>query len=146
MQLADPVPARGKYQARIRLEGAEWEQNCPENFGNRAAPVGAEIARIEGRELSAQRFYEKAIRSARENGFAQNEGIANELAAKFYLASGFETSGYAYLSNARDCYLRWGALGKVWRLDQCPGLREESPHRMSILQSARASISLISVR
>ena len=108
-----------------------WEQNCPENFGNRAALVGAEIARIEGRELSAQRFYEKAIRSARENGFAQNEGIANELAAKFYLASGFETSGYAYLSNARDCYLRWGALGKVWRLDQCPGLREESPHRMS---------------
>jgi hypothetical protein len=42
-----------------------WAENCPENFGNRAALVGAEIARIEGQELSAQRLYEKAIRSAR---------------------------------------------------------------------------------
>jgi hypothetical protein len=50
-----------------------WAQNCPENFGNRAALVGAEIARIEGRELDAQRLYEQAIRSARENGFVQNE-------------------------------------------------------------------------
>jgi tetratricopeptide (TPR) repeat protein len=78
-----------------------WAENCPENFVNRAALVGAEIARIEGRELDAQRLYERAIRSARENGFAQNEGIANELAAKFYLACGYETSGYAYLRNAR---------------------------------------------
>jgi predicted ATPase/signal transduction histidine kinase len=95
-----------------------WAENCPENFVNRAALVGAEIARIEGRELDAQRLYERAIRSARENGFAQNEGIANELAAKFYLACGYETSAYAYLRNARYCYLRWGALGKVRQLDE----------------------------
>jgi predicted ATPase/signal transduction histidine kinase/DNA-binding response OmpR family regulator/HPt (histidine-containing phosphotransfer) domain-containing protein len=103
-----------------------WAENCPENFGNRAALVGAEIARIEGRELTAQRLYEKAIRSARENGFVQNEGIANELAAKFYLASGYDTSANAYLRNARYCYLRWGALGKVRQLDQrYPHLQEE---------------------
>src|SRR5262249_26560514 len=30
-----------------------WAQNCPENFENRAALVGAEIARIEGRDLDA---------------------------------------------------------------------------------------------
>src|SRR6266850_112680 len=34
-----------------------WAANCPENFENRAALVGAEIARIEGRELEAQRLY-----------------------------------------------------------------------------------------
>ncbi|MBV8353571.1 MAG: PAS domain S-box protein, partial [Verrucomicrobia bacterium] len=101
-------------------------EHCPENFGNRVALVDAEIARIEGRELDAQRLYEQAIRSARENGFTQNEGIANELAARFYLARGYETSGYAYLRNARYCYLRWGALGKVRHLDQhYPHLREE---------------------
>jgi predicted ATPase/signal transduction histidine kinase/CheY-like chemotaxis protein/HPt (histidine-containing phosphotransfer) domain-containing protein len=103
-----------------------WAENCPENFGNRAALVSAEIARIEGRELDAQHLYEQAIRSARENGFAQNEGIANELAGKFYLACGYETSAYAYLRNARYCYLRWGALGKVRQLDECyPNLHEE---------------------
>ena len=51
-----------------------WAENCPENFENRAALVGAEIARIEGRDLDAMRLYEQAIRSAREHGFVQNEG------------------------------------------------------------------------
>ena len=88
--------------------------------------IGAEIARIEGRELDAQRLYERAIQSARRNTFIQNEGIANELAAKFYLASGYETSAYAYLRNARDCYLGWCALGKVQQLDQrYPRLHDE---------------------
>jgi hypothetical protein len=43
-----------------------WAEHCPENFENRAALVGAEIARIEGRLLDAERFYEEAIRSAHE--------------------------------------------------------------------------------
>ncbi|MBV8138370.1 MAG: hypothetical protein JO121_22485, partial [Deltaproteobacteria bacterium] len=97
---------------------AVWAENCPENFGDRAALVGAEIARVEGRELDAQRLYEQAIRSAHENGFAQNEGLANELAAKSYLARGYQTIAHAYLRNARYCYLRWGALGKVRQLDR----------------------------
>src|SRR5262245_55173827 len=105
-----------------------WAANCPENFENRAALVGAEIARIEGRELDAERLYEQAIRSAQANGFVHNEAIANEMAARFYAARGFETSARAYLKEARYCYLRWGADGKVRQLDQLyPQLREEQP-------------------
>ena len=37
------------------------------------------------------RLYEQAIQSARENGFVQNEALAHEVAARFYLARGFET-------------------------------------------------------
>ena len=33
-----------------------WAKNCPENYDNRAALVGAELARIEGRELDAERL------------------------------------------------------------------------------------------
>ncbi len=95
-----------------------WAENCPENFGNRAALITAEIARIEGRELDAESLYEKAIQSAREHGFVQNEAIAHEVAARFYSARGFETIAHAYLRNARYCYLRWGALGKVRQIDQ----------------------------
>jgi PAS domain S-box-containing protein len=97
---------------------ATWAQNCPENFENRAALLGGEIARIEGRDLDAMRLYELAIRSAREHGFVQNEGVAQEVAARFYSARGFETSADAYLRKARDCYLRWGADGKVVQIDQ----------------------------
>jgi len=97
---------------------AVWADNCPATFANRAALVGAELARLEQRELDAERLYEEAIRSAREHGFVQNEGLSHELAARFYAARGFETIAYAYLRNARHCYLRWGALGKVRQLDQ----------------------------
>ena len=96
---------------------AIWAKNCPENFENRAALVGAEIARIEGRDLEAMRLYERAIRSAREHGFVQNEAVACEVAARFYNVLGFETSANAHLRHARRCYLRWGADGKVRQLD-----------------------------
>src|SRR5262249_39712547 len=103
-----------------------WAENCPQNFENRAALVGAEIARIKGRDLEAMRLYERAIRSARENGFLHVEGVANEVAARFYMTRGFEKIAYAYLREARYCYLRWGAAGKVRQLDQLyPHLRGE---------------------
>jgi PAS domain S-box-containing protein len=105
-----------------------WAENCPENFENRAALVGAEIARIQGRELDAERLYEQAIRSSRANGFVHNEALANELAARFYAARGFEKIAHAYLRDAQYCYLRWGADGKVRQLDELyPRLREEEP-------------------
>jgi PAS domain S-box-containing protein len=97
---------------------AVWAGNCPATFANRAALVGAELARLEGRELDAERLYEEAIRSAREHGFVQNEGLTHELAARFYAARGFETISYVYQREARHCYLRWGALGKVRQLDR----------------------------
>ncbi|WP_271898448.1 trifunctional serine/threonine-protein kinase/ATP-binding protein/sensor histidine kinase [Candidatus Phyllobacterium onerii] len=101
-----------------------WSQNCPENFANRRALIAAEMARIEGRELEAQKLFEEAVRLARLHGFVQNEGLANELAGRFYQELGLETVGYAYLSNARDCFERWGGLAKVKQLDQrYPDLR-----------------------
>ena len=103
-----------------------WAENCPENFANRAALVAAEMARLEGRWLDAMQLYEQAIESARECGFVQNEALADEVAARFYLGRGFETSAYAYLRNARNCYERWGALGKVKQLDTLhPHLHQE---------------------
>src|SRR5262249_6898559 len=59
---------------------AVWAANCPENFETRAARVGAEIARLEGRDLDAMRLYERAIQSARASGFVHHEALAHELA------------------------------------------------------------------
>ncbi len=97
---------------------AVWAEHNPVTFENRAAIVGAEIARLEGRVLDAQDLYEKAVRSAHTHGFVQNEAIANERAGGFYAARGFETIATAYLRNARHCYLRWGADAKVRQLDE----------------------------
>jgi PAS domain S-box-containing protein len=105
-----------------------WAENCPENFETRAALVGAEIARLEGRDFEAMRLYEEAIRLAHANGFVHNEALANELAARFYITRGFEKIAYTYLREARYWYLRWEAAGKVRQLDDLyPQLREEKP-------------------
>jgi len=95
-----------------------WATNCPDNFENRAALVGAELARLEGRDVDAMRLYEQAIRSARASGFIHNEALANEIASRFYAARGFEKIARVYLQDARYGYLRWGADGKVTQLDR----------------------------
>jgi PAS domain S-box-containing protein len=105
-----------------------WAENCPENFENRAALVGAEIARMEGRVLDAEHLYEQAIHSAQLNGFVHNEALTGELAARFYAARGFEDIAHLYLRKACYGYLRWGADGKVRQLEEMyPHLRGEEP-------------------
>jgi PAS domain S-box-containing protein len=104
----------------------EWAENYPPTFADKHLLVLAEIARLEGRALDAMQLYDQAIQSAREHGFVQNEGLAHEVAARFYAAHGFEAIAHMYLRNARNCYDRWGALGKVKQLDELyPHLREE---------------------
>jgi PAS domain S-box-containing protein len=116
------------HQERLR----EWAETYPPTFGDKYALVSAEIARLEARDSDAMRLYEQAIQSAHEHGFVQNEALAYEVAARFYAARGFETIASAYLRNARHCYLRWGALGKVRRLEQVhPKLLEDTSVRPS---------------
>jgi GAF domain-containing protein len=123
---------------------------------SRAALVGAEIARLEGRDVEAMRLYEEAIRSAREHGFVQNEGLAYEVAARFYSGRGFETFADAYLCKARDCYLRWGADAKVHQLDRLypqlagqerqrpPGILGTPVQHLDVASVTRASQALFS--
>jgi PAS domain S-box-containing protein len=103
----------------------EWADSYPPTFVDKHALVAAEIARLEGRDADAMRLYEQAIRSARDHGFVQNEGLAHEVAARFFTARGFDTIAHACLREARRCYLRWGAFGKVRQLEQLhPHLRD----------------------
>src|SRR5262245_6349682 len=105
-----------------------WARHCPENFANRALLVAAEIARVEGRDRDAMLLYEQTIRSARDNGFVNNEALALEIAARFYASRGFDRIARAYVRDARDGYRQWGADGKVRQLEtQYPHLTEGYP-------------------
>jgi PAS domain S-box-containing protein len=122
----DPYAKHCEALGRHRRQLQAWAATCPQNFEDRATLVGAEIARIEGRTLEAMDLYERAIVSARANGFVHNEALAYELAARFYAARGFEEVAHLYLGKARRGYLRWGADGKVRQLDQLhPRLRQD---------------------
>ena len=88
----------------------EWAENYPPTFADKHALVSGEIARLEGRDADAMRLYEQAIKSAREHGFVQNEGLAHEVAAGFYAARGVESIAYNYLRDARRLL---SALGRA---------------------------------
>ena len=141
---------RKYHRARLteHLEKLDtWALHCPENFSNRAALIEAELARIEGRDLNSIGLYEQAIRSARDSGFVQNEALAYEVAARFYNARGSETAANAHLRNARQCYLRWGADGKVRQLDRLhPHLAvTEGQHSAASIGSAFHQLDVASV-
>src|SRR5260370_36127768 len=87
------------HQAQLR----EWAENYPPTFADKHALVLAEIARLEGPALDAMHSYEQAIQSPRENGFVQNEALAYEVAACFYLGRAFKTLAHTCLGTARNC-------------------------------------------
>ncbi|HYE41507.1 MAG TPA: AAA family ATPase [Ramlibacter sp.] len=125
------LPNAGQAECLGRIEVARgklamYAMHCPENFANRLALVDAELARLQGRELQAERLYEEAIRSAGANGFVHFQAIAYEAAARFHAGRGMAEFGTLYMRNARNGYMRWGAAAKVRQLDDLhPGVREE---------------------
>jgi PAS domain S-box-containing protein len=105
-----------------------WAESCPATFAHKHALVSAEQARLEGRDIEAMRLYERAIRSAAERGFRQDQALANELAARFYRRRGLEKVADVYSNEARDCYARWGAMAKVAQLDRShPRVQQQAP-------------------
>jgi predicted ATPase/signal transduction histidine kinase/tRNA A-37 threonylcarbamoyl transferase component Bud32 len=102
---------RNQNQMRI------WANNCEANFLHKYLIIEAEIARISGNKLEAMELYDLAIDSAKTHGFIQNEALANELAAKFWLGMNQEDFAQIYLRKAYNGYKTWGAKYKVEDLE-----------------------------
>ncbi len=114
-----------------------WVDNCPENFRGRYLLVEAEIARVTGDFGRACRFYDEALASAGENGFIFLSALAGELAAKSYLACGAVKAAGKYFEDALDLYRRWGAQGKVRRLQNAYNRIIEGSLKEGFTQAAR---------
>jgi PAS domain S-box-containing protein len=123
----------------------EWVDSYSPTFADKHALVLAEIARLEERDADAMRLYEQAIQSARELGFVQNEGLAHELASRFYAARGVSTIAQACLRNARHCYLRWGAVGKVQQLELLHQHLRDTPSPASATTTIGAPLERLDV-
>ncbi|AOX01978.1 hypothetical protein BJP34_23375 [Moorena producens PAL-8-15-08-1] len=95
----------------------KWADHAPMNYLHKFYLVEAERYRVLGHLLEAMEYYDRAIAGAKENQYIQEEALANELAAKFYLEWGKETIAQAYLSCAYYGYSHWGAKAKVEDLE-----------------------------
>ena len=95
-----------------------WADSAPMNFKHKYDLVGAEERRISGDLLAAMELYDRAIAGAKENGYIQEEALANELAAQFYRTWGKEKFAALYMTDAYYCYARWGAKAKIKDLEE----------------------------
>ena len=115
------ISEQNKLLEKVTLNQAKmqrWAHYAPMNHLHRYHLVEAERQRILGHKAEAIELYDRAIATAKANEYFQEEALANELAAKFYLEWGRERLAQDYLIDAYYCYVRWGAIAKVCDLEQ----------------------------
>ncbi|MEG4068496.1 AAA family ATPase [Microcoleus sp. Pol11C2] len=95
-----------------------WAEHAPMNYLHKWQLVEAEKYRVARQRAEAIEMYDRAIVGAKENEYIQEEALANELAAKFYLDWGKEKVAQAYMQEAYYCYARWGAKAKIDDLEK----------------------------
>ncbi|MBD2488503.1 ATP-binding sensor histidine kinase [Aulosira sp. FACHB-615] len=95
----------------------QWANYAPMNHQHKFDLVEAERYGILGKYYEAGDWYDRAISGAKANGYIQEEALANELAAKFYLDWGKEKIAAGYIQEAYYCYARWGAKAKIADLE-----------------------------
>ncbi len=95
-----------------------WAAHAPSNYQHKYELIEAELARLTGRFAEARDLYDQAVRLAMDNEFVQEEALANELAAKFYLSRNQRHVARYYLTDAYYAYQRWSAKAKLQQLDK----------------------------
>ncbi|MDF5732456.1 MAG: ATP-binding protein, partial [Rhizonema sp. PD38] len=91
----------------------KWAHHAPMNYLHKFYLVEAERNRVLGNNIEAIELYDHAIALAKEHEYVNEEALANELAAKFYLEWGKPKIAQIYLTDAYYGYVRWGAKAKV---------------------------------
>ncbi|MBE9225097.1 AAA family ATPase [Phormidium sp. LEGE 05292] len=95
-----------------------WAHHAPMNHLHKLYLIEAERHRVLNQKIEAIEMYDKAITLAQENEYINEEALAYELAAKFYLSWGKETIAQAYMEKAHYSYQVWGAAAKVKDLEE----------------------------
>lgn len=95
----------------------EWANYSPTNYLHKYYLVAAEVYRVKGQKDLAIEYYDRAVEHARINNYINEEALAQELTAKFYLKQQKEAIAKAYMREAIYCYTSWGAKAKVTDLE-----------------------------
>ena len=96
----------------------QWADYAPMNFLHKFYLVEAEKHRVLKQDSLAIDLYDHAINLAHEHQYLNEEALAYELAAKFYLTRKNQLVAATYMKQARFCYLNWGANAKVEKLNK----------------------------
>jgi hypothetical protein len=92
----------------LRERFAVWAELNPGNFANKRLMIDAEIARLEGYDLSALSLYEAASAAARKAGFVHEQALAHERAGRHLFAAGIQSAARHHMDMAGSLYDQWG--------------------------------------
>mmetsp|Transcript_32408 Transcript_32408/g.58578 ORF Transcript_32408/g.58578 Transcript_32408/m.58578 type:complete len:391 (-) Transcript_32408:18-1190(-) len=99
--------SRAKFAIKKWADCNEW------NFQNKLLLLEAEEAFCYNDIDSAKSLYEKAISSAREHRFINEEALAYELAGYFFMEFGQKDVSLNFFLQAHEKYHEWGAIAKA---------------------------------
>jgi signal transduction histidine kinase/ActR/RegA family two-component response regulator len=141
-----------KTLAALQHKMQIWSNQSPVNYRHIYLLTSAELARIEGRDLEAMALYDQAIQTTHDNEYLHHEALANELAAKFYIARGQPKIAGLYVTESHYLYGLWGATRKAQDLEETfPRWLAKTPERAytrttpSTRDAAGAKLDLASV-
>ena len=96
----------------------KWAHHAPMNHLHKWYLVEAERARVLGNDTEAIEHYDKAIKLAGKYEYVNEEALAYELVARFWLEKRKEELAELYMRKAHYGYQRWGAKRKVQHLEE----------------------------
>ena len=95
-----------------------WSEHSSWNWESKMVLLEAEKMHTIGNFEQASLFYDRAIRSAHEHKFINDEAIASELAGIFFCERGLDDmKAEALLLLSVKCYKTWGALAVASRVE-----------------------------
>ncbi|MDJ0836162.1 MAG: PAS domain-containing protein [Acidobacteriota bacterium] len=127
---------------------AERAAKCPSNYAHLHQFMTAEVACQEGRRWEAVEAFEKAVALAAENGFHQDQALAQLRFAQYWEEQGRHAYARHHFAEAHAAYSRWGAANLVTRMEQrYPWLSGHLASRLETRPTSEdhSSLDLISV-
>lgn len=119
-----------------------WAKTCPSHYLHKYWIIEAEMARLQGKDERAAILYQRSIDAAGELDYFQNEAIANECAARFYLERNLRQAYERHLLAAYHGFLTWGAYAKVrLLLRKHPWLVERVKQSGTALEYSRQTLT-----
>ncbi|GAA0178858.1 AAA family ATPase [Clostridium sediminicola] len=120
-------------------------EHAPMNFLHKYYLVEAELLRIKGERYKALEYYNKSITLAKENNYINEEALANELAAKFWIQNNKPKYAKLHFEEAYEAYQKWGAVAKLNHLKENYGkyIEKGLKKELSMMESAATSLHQI---
>jgi signal transduction histidine kinase/tetratricopeptide (TPR) repeat protein len=128
--------------AENQLRLKHYADHAPMNHLHKFYLVEAERYRVLCQREEAIEHYDLAISGAKIYGYLNEEALAYELAARFYLEWGKPKIAQSYLIDAYYRYERWGAIAKIQHLERLyPQLLRPILHQETLNSRDGSSLS-----